>query len=622
VRVFAIASAALVVAAGALLVFVVPWHVPASGPVWSLSWPFGFSNAAAIAGFGATLALALARQWVLTRGGPALPDGFVPVRDRPATGSAAEGRPRADPFALAVVASCCAAIGALWLWIPFPIWGEARYFLARMDLAALGLEPYRDFRFSYGPLLLHAPPALAAATGGALSVAGAYGVLLVLSWAAGLLAMHAVVVRSGLPRTEGRVVFVLVAVLFLNVTLGFNYSPLRFAAPLAGAVHLDAAVAGGRLSAARLALRAGAWTAGAWLVSPEIGLIATVVLCVQTAAHAAAGRRAVAWVALAPPVAAAAVVAATGGAYMDSVRTFASGANAFPVLPTPQVVALCAFALGVLPCLAAGALRDPERRPLLVALLLGAGLPLAGAFSRCDAGHVLFYGWGACVLGLALLRRAGVLPFAAGVLVFAAAFAPNQLLSESAPLVEALRDPVRYRRWLAARPELADRWRAEWEALGPSPLAIGPGDAGKIVGFPREASALATLPPVGTPLGAPPEIDRYLKATGRWIPEYHPAPHYEAYTPADVERKLADLGAMPLVLVPDDVEERVADAAPGAWAAQASRFLSATLSWPVELTQRNPPLEPDRIVARRLVRDFETVGRIGPMRLMRRHDPP
>jgi len=65
-------------------------------------------------------------------------------------------------------------------------------------------------------------------------------------------------------------------------------------------------------------------------------------------------------------------------------------------------------------------------------------------------------------------------------------------------------------------------------------------------------SALLSYDKVGIPFGASEEIDRFLKITDRFIPEYWPTPPFPE-TAADVARKLHDLDGMGVILVPKNV---------------------------------------------------------------------
>jgi hypothetical protein len=71
--------------------------------------------------------------------------------------------------------------------------------------------------------------------------------------------------------------------------------------------------------------------------------------------------------------------------------------------------------------------------------------------------------------------------------------------------------------------------------------------------FSPDLAALLRYEKVGIPLGASEDIRRFLKSTGRFVPEYWPWVSSYLGTEADIDRKLRDLERMNVILVPREV---------------------------------------------------------------------
>jgi hypothetical protein len=248
---------------------------------------------------------------------------------------------------------------------------------------------------------------------------------------------------------------------------------------------------------------------------------------------------------------AAAIVSFSRG-YLHATLSYSSSASCFPIFPTIAVCTFLVAACLILPNLAIIGLK--QRTPvgsLGIAFTIVLGLGIPPALGRCDLVHLSLNGIGILMFALALLtslpvRRLYYPLLYAYVLLFPSSeltgmlwlgYAPMSLTALKTRISEA---KVDHRDQMAEQQEFQVRNHRVY---------------GKPRYFPPDLLALLRYPKVGTPLGATEDIDRFLKVTDRVIPEYwpNPASTVNVWAPADVKRKLSDLSAMDVILVPKDV---------------------------------------------------------------------
>jgi len=115
---------------------------------------------------------------------------------------------------------------------------------------------------------------------------------------------------------------------------------------------------------------------------------------------------------------------------------------------------------------------------------------------------------------------------------------------------------------------------------------------------------LLTYDKVGTPFGGGEEVDRFLKITNRFIPEYWPGSASHLGTAADVQRKLRDLDTMGVILVPKDI---VLD----------DNFLAIPVN--ADLTLKG---NPDPVLQRKIAANILTKVNMFPIRLPKAKNTP
>jgi hypothetical protein len=368
-------------AALAALVLWLPWLVPVQ-PVRSDSFVQGFSNAAFLAFL---LLLFIAPVFLLYRSREL---GAAPGSLRVEAGAGEDtSRLWLRSRALSWYVGCCAFI--LLVSGELAGYGEAEYFLVRSLLVAAGKVPYRDFEYAYGPLLLYAPMLLQSL---GFPAGFSQAVLVVLESVAGYGALYFLTMRI-FPRAAGRTMFLalLLASCLSPVMAGQNYTFFRFAAVIALAAYILPRVDAARAPA--FALLSGPLFLLAWLISPEIALVAggafaaiVTMLASRKLLSAAAAAASVAACVLATPLA------------LESYETllqFSSGGNNFPAYPAWHIL----FFLLCIHLSTAFIARKTvtNHRAEWLLFIYSVGL-LPGALGRCDPLHVVFYGFGFLLL--------------------------------------------------------------------------------------------------------------------------------------------------------------------------------------------------------------------------------
>ena len=372
---------------GLVLTIVVPFYVPVQ-PAVSESYIFGFNNRAAVLVFFAFMAafgwwmrsrpprITLSRGATLSRNGVALLFGV--------------------PTLLLVL---------LW-WLTRQSGGidESTYFLDRLQELAHGQAIYRDFEFPYGPLPLYLP--LWVAQLSHLSLTDAFYAVWMLQWLLGLWFLWRVVeaVCGGSARKNTILLLLLLTWLPSMLTLGPNYTPLRFWAVPYAVVMLYRRLAGKKplLSTAVVALL---WIVALMFYSTEQSFSFSGATLLMFALFVRPRNREL-WLSLlllgAGTVGMVAYSEHAG--FLQAMHAMGSGGYNFPLLPALQLVPLLAMPiLGA--WVFADGLRHPEEAGVTQYLVATTLIALPAALGRCDTGHLIVNTVGATVVGWSVLAQ-------------------------------------------------------------------------------------------------------------------------------------------------------------------------------------------------------------------------
>ena len=504
--------------------------------------------------------------------------------------------------------------------LPLSHYGEITYFIQRIEAMVLGGRPYVDFAFDYGPAMLALPVGIYRAFGGAISVEAAYTATLIIHYTIGFALVAYVVSQLN---ARGRVmILALVGFQWINPTMGLNYTPLRFTIALASlfAVRHLYRVTRGWMPARAIALLG---LVGFLLplvnfsISPEMGLALTVSLAVYFAWFALGPERKQAL--LVVPVLAGVMAAAVlfPRPYFDSMLSFGTGGANFPLFPTIHIVAFLAAAIWVFPRLGVIAIREREAAPFAAGLAILCGLFILPATGRCDSGHVWINGMGMLMVALGAASWLKPRWWHTVLGVYALIFPVMQEFATWDGYKDQMEGVVAMRNQLGTMQYESDNF-----------AKLAPGDARPAIHYSKllPAQGLDSLPKakIGLPLGDVEVMERFLKLSGRYVPEYHIAPYGDIFDATDLVRKYADMKAMEYVFVPTSylawlqpMDEQAEMQQQGA---ADCKFLSGILLFPVDLPAVHPLFRPDRDIIRHIAQEYQVAARYQSGILLRRKD--
>jgi len=590
-----------------IVVFRLPWEFASTVPVKSESYAFGFNNSIAI--FGLTLCIAIAGLTFLIMGGRFFrdQDPLDWITDQNKAGAFLfQGR---IGWSILIIFSLVEVALVLW-WnhlLIYPYWGESAYFLSRLDLVALGYLPYLDFQHLYGPLMLYFPLWVERLSLGLLGLENAYAISICISYLAGNFCFFVFLSSLRLKPHQFFLLLISGMLLFLPLTMGLNYAPLRFTLVpglLAAFYFLDGKVGPSSLKVFSRVLASSFGGILAFGVSPEMGLS----LCAGLAGYAMPGIKNGRWAdGLATlsgfSLAVCFFLLFFGWGYFHGVFAVQGGGNNFPIYPNLHNLCYLFSLMLVFPFFGASALwhSKDHRAPLALAYCLSGGVLISAAMGRCDPGHVFLNG----LIPLMLMTVAvqGIGPKAAlGWTAFFLVCVTINLVSYLSHYEANLRQVFVDQKKAHEQPENAENWQRLWEVARAESPAGERLRWGKLTPISTELMQFVAKEQFVMfgffDLG----LDRLLKLKEDFHPSYHPLPVAELYSPRDVDRVVTDLLSRSTVLIPEQLirsgSTRIDTLAyQQGW----QSFLSGLMFFPVRSNVRYEPYSPDLEVIRKLL---------------------
>ncbi len=550
-----------VVFAGFIGVFALPWFIPFRQPVSSLSYTYGFNNFAAWVAVALLLAVACILQ-LLNRN----PLASFPAHRLSSLLADAGSSHRRLKVAFAAVAISGAALQILcYTLLPSNDFGEIGQHTERLDLMLLGQRPHVDFNYVFGPGMLYAVYGLYRLGAGIFSIDTAYSATLVADWILGCFLLYYVV--GNLSNTVKKTtVFLCISALFFNPTMmGLQYTPLRYFLPLAALLFVHRSVLRNPGAFALVMISAFVLPLAALAFSPDAGIATTAALLIYFATLLRTSVRKFSWGLAACGLAIAAGFLLFGRDYLDTITSHSNSAFSFPVFPSVAVVALLAAALLFLPSFVSASLHgNTPADSLLLGAVVALGLGIPAALGRCDLVHISFNGAGILLLSVAALTMIAntrlyrtalcgyvlVFPFAtlAGMMGHSYGHVALQFVRQRILHTSQSPPPAPITDTAQADTAPSITWPPGFSIDGLNRAAYS-----KPKSFSPDLAVLLGYERVGIPLGAPEDVRRFLKITGRFVPEYWPWVLSYLGTEADISRKLQDLETMPVILVPREV---------------------------------------------------------------------
>jgi hypothetical protein len=112
------------------------------------------------------------------------------------------------------------------------------YFLLRIDRLSLGQEPYKDFEYAYGILLIYLPKIITDLFHFPTSVAGYYISLTILN-TLGIYFLYYVINSFNVAARKKAIIFFSIGLACIPISLGMNYTLVRFITPIASIMVLS-----------------------------------------------------------------------------------------------------------------------------------------------------------------------------------------------------------------------------------------------------------------------------------------------------------------------------------------------------------------------------------------------
>jgi len=587
------------------------------GPNGSQSWEFGFNNTTAQVSI-ALMLLAIFAWRQLTDHSDIHNSSVV----RAVIGEHEPGSLRTLWLVMASLQIVNLMILLIWYRVlPYTHYGEFTYFMQRLEVMVGGAVPHRDFDFDYGTGLLAAPMFVYNLFRGRLSLEDSYFSVLLVHWAVGYCLLAYLVSRLNVPRYRP-LVFLLLAVPFLNLTLGLQYTPLRHTIALASIfgirhAYLDT-VDSPRRRWILMGLGGLLLPFVCFLISPEMGLALTVALLAFFGWFIFGPERRLAL--LVAPVLASIGIAflVFPRAYFNSMLSFGKGGASFPIFPTMHVLAFLAVAIWVFPQLGLIAVRDKTAAgPFCAGLAILMGLFILPAMGRCDAGHIFINSIGLLMIALAastwLAPRWNYSIFGGYTLVFAvmimAAFWDNYK--------EPITDALNARSQISQIPGFS---QDNYPDTSGSMPAI---HFSKLLPQPTFLNDLPDTG-IGVPMGVDEATEQFLYLTGRMGSQYHIAPYFDLFDPSTLPREYADIRKFEYILIPQQYVGYLQINEQQRFRMQGDadcKFMSGLLLFPIDMPPVHPTFVPNIFIMRDIANEYGIVKQYPGMLLLRRKTP-
>jgi hypothetical protein len=591
---------------GFVMVFFVPWYVGDPPKAAGQSYEYGFNNRFAVLSLAAMLLLLTAcRIWVLARTSQ---NDYLECLSRTPKIFPPFSRARGEYLVLFVVTAVAVGVHLLWnSLLILPYWGgELAYFLGRLDLLQLGLRPHVDFQFNYGPALLYLPFWTAHLSFGLLGIEDAYAVFLAASFGAGFLFVFVFLRSLNLPANWRPWVLLLALLMWMFLTMGLNYSPLRFTMVPAALTlfHLwlsrERGVAG---FGWREALVAAVCASACFLLSPEMGFACLAGLLGYAGILILRGKTMLASGIILGGGASLLIIGLTCPGYFWSIGAFSSGGYNFPIFPNTTNLLLFFCAAFIVPGLLFSSLTrlDDSRAPFAVSLAGAATMLLPAAFGRCDPGHIAVNGYTTFMLCFAVAANYSPLTFRLWTGVFAVVFVVLANMSYWSHYEGLLRQAVQIRSAVAAQPELLSDWRAAWSWIN-SQANLRQYSWRKVVPSPPVLEGVTEGEKVGIPFEVDTSVERLLKKQPGFKAVYFQPPIMNALSPQDVDRAFEDCMRLDLILVPEStVAAASAEIDLRQYEEGTRKFVSGLMLFPVVVPLKNGPYRPEVDLVQRLI---------------------
>jgi hypothetical protein len=603
-------------ASACVAMFVIPWFFPRAQPVLGESYALGFNNRLAVVGLCVVIVAAAMARWFSPSAAEDARetlawfarDGWQAIRT-------------ASKLEYAILGLFCFFMTQFILWwdsmLVIPYWGEADYFHNRIDLIALGYRPYVDFHHNYGPLMLYGPYWLDQASGGILGSESAYAWILIAWTLLGAVCIFYFVEMLQLPLRSRPWILAMALFMWMPLTMGLNYTPLRFTVvPFAiASLHLVLLhFQEPRLRPVRTIAMSAVAASTTFVISPEMGVACSAGILSYAAILALRGDWLCSVTCILGAGLACGIIHYSFHGYFHGMQAFAAGANNFPIYPNLHNLLLAGAATVVISRLVAAAVVSPkdDRAPFAAAIAAASLIMLSPSLGRCDPGHVILNSLVVFLLLFPASASKSMRLHVAWSVIFGIAMLLLNQVSYWSHYSGQYSYAFAAARFYRDNPAAVLEWTQAWDSRRNRTKHGERLNWKRTVPFPKWANEVTSLQgSVGVPVAADVCLDRLVKLQEGYRPPYHPCPKPEILTNADVTRAVADARKNEVVFLPENlVAASQADTVidQQSYEQQVNNFLSWLMIFPVRCTMRYQPFLPEIEVVRRLMVKAELVG--------------
>ncbi len=274
-------------------------------------------------------------------------------------------------------------------------YSEGNYFLMRIDRLSLGQEPYKDFEYAYGVLLIYLPKIITDLFHFPSSVAGYYISLTLLN-TFGIYFLYYVINSFNVDKRKKRIIFFSIGLACIPLSLGMNYILVRFITPVASIIVLSRIIGklenGSVKNCIFIALAAVAASLLNFIISIEVGLAVLLSILGYLFFSLILNKKIFHLITLVVcGILITSILLFLGSNFGLIIKVFASGGNNWVVIPSPSIVLFLVSFLIVNFIFCASIIKK-NISFLTFTLLIFNIIMLAGALGRCDPGHIFWYG--------------------------------------------------------------------------------------------------------------------------------------------------------------------------------------------------------------------------------------
>lgn len=534
--------------------FILPWKIGGLKAIKGESYAFGFNNRMGIMYFGiCVLMLSLYKTlidrekksinsllWINYSGKifPSLKDDL--------TG-----------YIILIIYSGIAFIFTIW-WnaqLVMPYWGgELQYFLGRVDLIALGWQPYRDFQFNYGPALLYIPYWVSYFSFGLIGLEDAYAMCVATCIVLGFISVYIYLRKLALPEQKRSLILILGLSMWGGVTMGLNYTPLRFGIVPCMLIIFD-------YYATKSYKRNYLYDSGmafivsgiCLMISPEMGIASSVGLITYGVLYSYSKCRVFILSILSGITLSMLLMQFVFNGYLSAVASFSNGLYNFPIYPNAHNILLCFSTLIIIPSLISGSINNIYNpvAPIAVSFACSSGVLLPSALGRCDPGHVIYNGYTLFLMMFAAAATKGRNIFKLWILTFFIVIVFMGQISYWNICAPMWRNALEERTFYNKNTKIVNAWKDWWDFSKKWSSNSKRLDWRKTPPYPSEIAEKISGKKVAIPLGIDIGTERLLKMDKAFNPHSNMSFLPEMYVEKDVDRRIRELVNYDIIIIPE-----------------------------------------------------------------------